>query len=73
MTRAVTRIIVALFAIVSLTTCGQRETLLSIAAGPSGGSWHPIGGVIGNIINRYVPGVQVNVELTKAYHKTEPY
>ncbi len=65
MTRAVTRIIVALFAIVSLTTCGQRETLLSIAAGPSGGSWHPIGGVIGNIINRYVPGVQVNVETTE--------
>ena len=61
----VTQIIVAAFALVLLSTCGERETLLNIAAGPSGGSWHPIGGVVGNVINKYVPGIRVNVETTE--------
>lgn len=65
MKRAFTQIIVAAFALVFLITCGERETLLSIAAGPSGGSWHPIGGVVGNVINKYVPGIRVNVESTE--------
>ena len=65
MKKAVTQIIVVAFALVFLNTCGERETLLSIAAGPSGGSWHPIGGVVGNVINKYVPGIRVNVESTE--------
>jgi hypothetical protein len=65
MKKTFTQIIVVSFALVFLSTCGERETLLSIAAGPSGGSWHPIGGVIGNVINKYVPGIRVNVESTE--------
>ena len=65
MKKTFTQIIVVSFAMVFLNTCGERETLLSIASGPSGGSWHPIGGVVGNVINKYVPGIRVNVESTE--------
>jgi TRAP transporter TAXI family solute receptor len=65
MKKTVTQIIVATFALFLLSTCGERGTLLSIAAGPTGGSWHPVGGVIGNVINKYVPGIRVNVESTE--------
>jgi TRAP transporter TAXI family solute receptor len=44
--------------------CEQGETLLSIAAGTTGGTWHPIGGVMGSMINEYVAGIRVNVEST---------
>jgi TRAP transporter TAXI family solute receptor len=53
-------------AAVSLSSCEQGDVLLSIASGPSGGAWHPIGGAIGNIINRNVPGVRASVEATEA-------
>ena len=65
MKKVFTQTIVAVFALVLLSTCGERETLLSIAAGPSGGSGHPIGGVIGNVINKYVPAIRANVESTE--------
>ncbi|MEE8349527.1 MAG: C4-dicarboxylate ABC transporter substrate-binding protein, partial [Acidobacteriota bacterium] len=57
--------ILAILLVVLIGSCGQQQTLLSVAAGPSGGTWHPIGGMIGNIVNRYVDGVRVNVESTE--------
>jgi TRAP transporter TAXI family solute receptor len=44
--------------------CSEGTTLLNIASGPLGGSWHPIGGAMGQIINKHVEGVRVNVEST---------
>ena len=64
MRRVVPKILVAALALLLLGGCGQKETLLSLAAGTIEGTWHPIGGVIGGIINRYVAGIRVNVEST---------
>jgi TRAP transporter TAXI family solute receptor len=44
--------------------CNEGTTFLNIASGPLGGSWHPIGGAMGQVINKYVEGVRVNVEST---------
>ncbi len=44
--------------------CNEGTTFLNIASGPLGGSWHPIGGAMGQIVNKYVEGVRVNVEST---------
>lgn len=59
------RVVVMSLVLLILGGCGEPQVLLSIAAGPAGGSWHPIGGALGNIVNRYVPGVRVNVETTE--------
>ncbi len=64
MRRLVPKILVAALSILLLGACEQKETLLSLAAGSVEGTWHPIGGVIGSIINRYVAGIRVNVEST---------
>ena len=64
MRRVVPKILVAALALLLLGACQQEETLLSLAAGTPEGTWHPIGGMIGNIINRYVPGIRVNIEST---------
>ena len=58
MRRVVPKILVAALALLLLGACQQEETLLSLAAGTPEGTWHPIGGMIGNIINRYVPGIR---------------
>jgi len=65
MKTVIAKIVLAILFVVLIGACGQQQTLLSIAAGPSGGTWHPIGGMIGNIVNRNVPGVRVNVESTE--------
>jgi hypothetical protein len=65
MKTVIAKIVLAILLVVLIGACGQQQTLLSIAAGPSGGTWHPIGGMIGNIVNRNVPGVRVNVESTE--------
>ena len=64
MKRQLTRMLLAAVALVFLAACEQRETLLSIAAGTTGGTWHPIGGVMGSMINEYVADIRVNVEST---------
>ncbi|MCZ6768382.1 MAG: TAXI family TRAP transporter solute-binding subunit [Acidobacteria bacterium] len=60
----VPKILVAALAILFLGACEQKETLLSLAAGTTEGTWHPIGGAIGRIINLHVAGIRVNVEST---------
>jgi len=65
MKTVIAKIVLAILFVVLIGACGQQQTLLSIAAGPSGGTWHPIGGMIGNIVNRNVPGVRLNVESTE--------
>lgn len=65
MKTVIAKFILAILLVGLIGACDQQQTLLSIAAGPSGGTWHPIGGMIGNIVNRNVPGVRVNVESTE--------
>ena len=65
MKKLVLQVVVAAIAVSLLGACGQQETLLSIAAGTTSGTWHPIGGAIGTLINRNLAGVRVNVEATE--------
>ena len=65
MKKLVGKVVVAAVAVALLGACGQQETLLSIAAGTNSGTWHPIGGAIGTLINRNIAGVRVNVEATE--------
>ncbi|MEE8348602.1 MAG: TAXI family TRAP transporter solute-binding subunit, partial [Acidobacteriota bacterium] len=65
MRKRVVQVVAAAVAVVLLGACGQNEMLLSIAAGTDSGTWHPIGGAIGNLINRNLAGVRVNVEATE--------
>lgn len=65
MRKLVAKVVVAAIAVLLLGACGHQETLLSIAAGTNSGTWHPIGGAIGNLINSHVAGVRVNVEATE--------
>ena len=64
MKRQLVKIVLAAVALLLFGACERGETLLSIAAGSTGGTWHPIGGVMGSMINEYVAGVRVNVEST---------
>ena len=57
-------IVLAAVTLFLFSACERGETLLSIAAGTTGGTWHPIGGVMGSMINEYVAGIRVNVEST---------
>ncbi len=50
--------------LVPFAGCSEGTIPLNIASGPLGGSWHPIGGVVAETINQYVPGVRANVEST---------
>jgi TRAP transporter TAXI family solute receptor len=64
MKRQLAKIVVAAVILFPFAACERGKTLLSIAAGSTGGTWHPIGGVMGSMINQYVAGVRVNVEST---------
>jgi len=64
MKQQLVKIVLAAVALLLFGACERGETLLSIAAGSTGGTWHPIGGVMGSMINEYVAGVRVNVEST---------
>ncbi len=65
MKRLVLKVVIAAVAMSLLGACERQEELLSIAAGTDSGTWHPIGGAIGNLINRNIAGVRVNVEATE--------
>ena len=65
MKKLMIKVVVAAVAVALLGACGRQETLLSIAAGTDSGTWHPIGGAIGNLINRNLDGVRINVEATE--------
>lgn len=64
MKRQLAKIVLVAVGLLLSGACERGETLLSIAAGSTGGTWHPIGGVMSSMINEYVAGVRVNVEST---------
>jgi TRAP transporter TAXI family solute receptor len=42
----------------------QNKKIISIATAPMGGVWYSYGGVIANVISKYLPGVQATAEAT---------
>ncbi len=42
----------------------QNRKIISIATAPIGGVWYSYGGVIANVISKYLPGVQATAEAT---------
>ena len=44
----------------------QKSVRLSIATGPTGGVYYPMGGGIANILSKYVPYAEVTAEVTPA-------
>jgi TRAP transporter TAXI family solute receptor len=42
----------------------QNKNIISIATAPMGGVWYSYGGVMANVISKYLPGVQATAEAT---------
>ena len=56
----------ALFAasLLAGTSSAQEKVTISIATGPTGGVYYPLGGGIANVLTKYVPGYSANAEST---------
>ncbi len=50
-------------AVLLMLACGsaQAEERLTLVSGPVGGDWYSLGGTIGELVKRNIPGVQVTV------------
>jgi hypothetical protein len=46
------------------TAPAQEKVTISIATGPTGGVYYPLGGGIANVLSKYVPGYAANAEST---------
>lgn len=63
--RSLTRAAVFVAALsIAAAAAAQERVTLSIATGPTGGVYYPLGGGIANILSKYVPGYAVNAEST---------
>ena len=51
-------------ALASLPAAAQQKITISIATGPTGGVYYPMGGGMANILTKYVPGLSVTAEST---------
>jgi uncharacterized protein len=49
---------------IAAAAAAQERVTISIATGPTGGVYYPLGGGIANILSKYVPGYAVNAEST---------
>ena len=49
---------------VALPAAAQQRITLSIATGPTGGVYYPMGGGMANILTKYVPGLNATAEAT---------
>jgi TRAP-type uncharacterized transport system substrate-binding protein len=52
------------------TAIAQDKVTISIATGPTGGVYYPLGGGIANILSKYVPGYAANAESTAGWSPT---
>jgi uncharacterized protein len=55
-------LVAALF--LAATTAAQQKVTISIATGPTGGVYYPLGGGLANVLTKYVPGYAANAEST---------
>jgi uncharacterized protein len=63
--KSITRAVVCVAVLcIAAAAAAQERVTLSIATGPTGGVYYPLGGGIANILSKYVPGYAVNVEST---------
>ena len=53
-------------AAVALPAAAQQKITLSIATGPTGGVYYPMGGGMANILSKSVPGLSATAEATAA-------
>jgi len=51
-------------ATLALPAAAQQKITLSIATGPTGGVYYPMGGGMANILSKYVPGLNATAEST---------
>ena len=51
-------------AAVSLSACGERKQMLSIATGGTGGVYYPLGGAFANVLSGRLAGYQASAEVT---------
>ncbi|MGH8633847.1 MAG: TAXI family TRAP transporter solute-binding subunit [Burkholderiales bacterium] len=51
-------------AAVALPAAAQQKITLSIATGPTGGVYYPMGGGMANVLTKYVPGLNATAEST---------
>jgi len=49
---------------IALPAAAQQKITLSIATGPTGGVYYPMGGGMANILSKYVPGLSATAEST---------
>jgi len=49
---------------IALPAAAQQKITLSIATGPTGGVYYPMGGGMANILTKYVPGLNATAEST---------
>ncbi len=47
-----------------LAGCGEKQQMLSITTGGTGGVYYPLGGALANLLSEKMPGVQVTSEVT---------
>ena len=47
-----------------LAACGERQQMLSITTGGTGGVYYPLGGGLANLLSEKMPGVQATSEVT---------
>ena len=63
--RSITRALAAAAAIgVAAGAAAQEKVTISIATGPTGGVYYPMGGGLANVLSKYVPGYAANAEAT---------
>jgi TRAP transporter TAXI family solute receptor len=51
-------------AVVFLTACGEKQQMISITTGGTGGVYYPLGGGLANLLSEKMPGVQATSEVT---------
>ena len=51
-------------ALVLVTGCGEKQQMLSITTGGTGGVYYPLGGALANVLSEKMPGFQVTSEVT---------
>ncbi|NIO40457.1 MAG: TAXI family TRAP transporter solute-binding subunit [Burkholderiales bacterium] len=51
-------------AVVFLAGCGEKQQMLSITTGGTGGVYYPLGGALANLLSEKMPGVQATSEVT---------
>ncbi len=62
--RRILSVLAAAAVVVSGAAVAQPKVNLSIATGPTGGVYYPLGGGLANVLSKYVPGYAANSEAT---------